>query len=184
MAFATESVTLPGSGLVFINNYTDNVTAPYRAAIISAENFLQAHFTNSVTVGMDFDFLPLGANFAGQNNFSQVTVSYDALARALASHATTGDDLTAVAGLPAFDPSGGRGFALPTGEAVVLGLAVQTNSDNDSVTLNSSLGFNFGQDAVGVLIHEISEGVFGRTASLGFALSSDGSTTLTNQRFA
>jgi len=36
------------------------------------------------------------------------------------------------------------------------------------VVLNSDLPFTFGQDAVGAIEHEITEGVFGRTASLGF----------------
>jgi Ca2+-binding RTX toxin-like protein len=169
MAFANESVTLPGSGLVFINYYDDAVTAPYRSAIIAAENFLQAHFTNSVTINIEFDLQNLGANFAGQNDFDQVNVSFNGLTQALASHATTADDLTAAAGFPTFDPSGGRGFSIPVGEAVILGLAPQTNAHNDTVTLNSSLNFTFGQDAIGVILHEITEGVFGRNASLGFS---------------
>jgi Ca2+-binding RTX toxin-like protein len=168
MAFADESVTLPGSGLVFINYYDDSVSAPYRAAILTAENFLQSHFTNSVTVNIDFSLASLGANFAGQNNFSQVNVSYSGLVSALASHATSPDDFTAVAGFPTVDPSAGRGFAMPIAQAVALGLTPQTNADDDSVTLNSDLNWTFGQDAVGVLLHEITEGVFGRDASLGF----------------
>ena len=36
MPFDTEAVTLPGSGLVFINNYEASVTDAYRSAIISA----------------------------------------------------------------------------------------------------------------------------------------------------
>ena len=168
MALPTESVSLPGSGLVFINYYDDSVTAPYRDAILTAENFLQGHFANSVTVNIHFALSDLGANFAGQNNFSQVSVSYTALTQALASHATTGDDFTSAAGFPSFDISGGTGFGIPIGQAVALGLTPQTNAENDSVTLNSALGFSFGQDAVGVLLHEITEGVFGRTASLGF----------------
>jgi Ca2+-binding RTX toxin-like protein len=169
MALPTESVTLPGSGLVFINYYDATVTDAYRGAVIAAENFLQSHFANSLTVNITFGYQDLGANFAGQNNFNQVNVSYNQLVQALSSHATTADDQMSVAGLPVFDPSGGTGFAIPIAEAVALGLAVQTNADNDRVVLNSTLPFTFGQDAVGVLLHEITEGVFGRDASLGFA---------------
>src|SRR5690349_9911410 len=122
MAFATESVTLPGSGLVFINDYSDAVSAPYRAAIIAAENDLQSHFMNPVTVNVHFDLAPLGANFAAENSFDQVNVSYSRLVQALAGHATTGDDAAAVAGLPTSDPSGGLGFSVPIGQAVILGL--------------------------------------------------------------
>jgi Ca2+-binding RTX toxin-like protein len=169
MSLATESVTLAGSGLVFINYYDTNVSDAYRGAIISAETFLQSHFTDSVTVNIGFGFQSLGANFSAQNDFSLVNVSYAQLAGALASHAVTADDQLAVAGLPLADPSNGAGFAIPIAEAVVLGLKAQSNATNDRVVLNSDVPFTFGQDAVGALEHEITEGVFGRTASLGFS---------------
>ncbi len=168
MAFADESVTLPGSGLVFINYYDASVTAPYRSAIIAAENFLQSHFTNSVTVNIQFGFQSLGQNFTAQNNFDTVNVNYGQLVNALATHATSPDDQLAVSGLPLLDPSNGTGFGIPIGEAVALGLTPQTNATNDRVVLNSDIGFNFGQDVIGALEHEITEGVFGRTSSLGF----------------
>ena len=168
MSLDTESVTQPGSGLVFVNYYGAGVTEAYRGAIISAETFLASHFTNSVTVGVSFDLQSLGATFSGQNSFSGVGVSYATLTAALRSHATTADDLLAVNGLPAADPSNGAGFSIPTTEARILGLAAQSNTIDDKVVLNSDLNFSFGQDAVGVLLHEITEGVFGRTSSLGF----------------
>jgi hypothetical protein len=169
MTLPTEAVTLAGSGLVFINSYSASVTDAYRSAVVTAENFLQSHFTNQVTVGVNFDFAALGASFSAENNFSETSVSYANFTAALRLHAFTADDALAVNGLPSTDPSGGVGFSIPTTEARILGLAVQTNSTDDNVTLNSSLPFTFGQDAVGALEHEITEGVFGRTASLGFA---------------
>ena len=87
MSLATEAVTLSGSGLVFINYYQPNVTLEYRAAILTAENFLQSHFTNSVTVGMSFDLQSLGASFSGQNSFGSTPVSYSTFVAALSSHA-------------------------------------------------------------------------------------------------
>jgi Ca2+-binding RTX toxin-like protein len=169
MTLPTEAVTLAGSGLVFINSYDDSVTSAYRSAVLSAENFLQSHFTNPVTVSVDFSFAPLGSGSSGQNNFNEVNVSYATFAAALRSHATTADDFTAVNGLPAADPSGGAGFAIPEAQAVMLGLAPQANDIDDSVTLSSKLNFTFGQDAIGVIEHEITEGVFGRISSLGIA---------------
>jgi Ca2+-binding RTX toxin-like protein len=168
MSLDTESVTQPGSGLVFVNYYGAGVTEAYRGAIISAENFLASHFTNSVTVGVSFDLQSLGATFSGQNSFSAVPVSYATLTAALRANATTADDHLAVNGLPFADPSNGAGFSIPTTEARILGLAAQSNTIDDKVVLNSDLNFTFGQDAVGVLLHEITEGVFGRTSSLGF----------------
>ncbi|HEX3367070.1 NF038122 family metalloprotease [Phenylobacterium sp.] len=169
MTLPTEAVTLAGSGLTFINSYDASVTDAYRSAVITAENFLQGHFTNQLTVSVDFSYAALGAGTSGSNNFNEINVSYASLASALRSHATTADDVASVNGLPASDPSGGVGFALPEAQAVMLGLATQSNDVDDAVTLNSNLGFAFGQDAVGVIEHEISEGVFGRTSSLGFA---------------
>ena len=167
MTLPTEAVTLAGSGLVFINRYDASVTDAYRSAIITAENFLQSHFTNSVTASVDFLFAPLGAGTTAQNNFSQTDVSYSSFVTALRGHVGTTDDQLAVNGLPTTDPSNGAGFALPNPEARILGLAVQTNKIDDTVTLNSSLPFSFGQDAVGAIEHELTEGVFGRTSSLG-----------------
>jgi Ca2+-binding RTX toxin-like protein len=168
MTLSTEAVTLAGSGLVFINDYDATVSDAYRGAILSAENFLQSHFTNALTVNMTFDLQNLGAGASASNNFTEVDVSYQTFTAALRAHATTGDDALAVNGLPGADPSHGAGFAIPTAEAVMLGLAAQSNQVEDSVSLNSSLGFTFGQDAVGAIEHEITEGVFGRTSSLGF----------------
>ena len=168
MSLPTEAVTLAGSGLTFINSYSDTVTDAYRSAVISAEHELQSHFTNQVTVSVDFAYSSLGAGVSGQNSFGTTSVSYASFSAALRGHATSGDDLVAVNGLPFTDPSGGAGFAIPTSEARILGLAIQKNTIDDTVTLNSSLNFSFGQDAIGVIEHEVTEGVFGRTASLGF----------------
>jgi Ca2+-binding RTX toxin-like protein len=167
MSLPTESVTQAGSGLVFVNYYDAGVTEAYRDAVVTAEHQLQSLITNPLTIGVTFDFQPLGRSFSAQNNFSEISVSYATLAQALRAHATTGDDQIAVNGLPSSDPSGGAGFAIPIGQAVALGLQPQTNDVNLTVTLNSSLSWTFGQDAVGALEHEITEGGFGRLASLG-----------------
>jgi Ca2+-binding RTX toxin-like protein len=161
-------VTEAGSGLVFINDYSDSVSASYRTAIITAENFLQSHFTNQLTVSVDFDFAPLDPGASAENNFDEVNVTYAQFTAALRTHATTSDDQLAVNDLPPIDPSGGAGFAIPTAQAMMLGLAKQSNNIDDSVTLNSNLNFTFGQDAIGAVEHEVTEGVFGRISSLGF----------------
>jgi Ca2+-binding RTX toxin-like protein len=167
MPLAAESITLPGSSLVFQNTYGSGVTDAYRSAIVSAENDLQSHFSNAVTVAINFDMQPMAPGFSAHNDYAVVGVSYAGFAAALAAHATTADDFTAVAGLPASDPSGGVGFWLPAPEARLLGLAAQGQGVDDTIILNSNQPFTFGPDAVGVLEHEITEGVFGRVASLG-----------------
>ncbi|THD58620.1 NF038122 family metalloprotease [Phenylobacterium sp.] len=169
MTLPTEAVTLAGSGLTFINYYEDGVTPAYRAAAIAAENFLQSQFTNQLTVSVDFQFSSLGQADSAENNFSEVNLSYQTLVSELRSHATTANDDIAVNGLPASDPSGGVGFDIPQAQAVMLGLKAQGNAIDDVVTLNSDLNWTFGQDAIGAIDHELTEGVFGRISSLGVA---------------
>jgi Ca2+-binding RTX toxin-like protein len=167
MTLPSETVTLPGSGLTFFNIYSSTVTSAYRDAIIQAENFFQSHFTDTTTVGMSFDFSSGTGGALATNQYSFQTVSYATLTAALRSHATTADDIAAVNGLPASDPSGGLGFGVPWNEARILGLAPNGQGVDDFIVLNSLHPWVFGQDVVGVLEHEISEGVFGRVGSLG-----------------
>ncbi|MCW2573958.1 MAG: putative calcium-binding protein, partial [Frankiales bacterium] len=167
MPFDPEAVTLPGSGLTFINYYDDTVSAAYRSAIITAENQLQSHFTNPLTISISFELASLGANAAASNQFSVTSVSYATFTAALRSHAMSSDDFLAVNSLPATDPSNGVGFANPISMARMLGLAPQTNSLDVTIKLNSNLAWTFGQDAVGAIQHEITEGGFGRIGSLG-----------------
>src|ERR1700694_2406535 len=131
MTLPTEAATRAGGGLVFINETGASASDAYRGAILAAENTLQRHFTNALTVNVQFDFTALGANASASNNFTQVSVSYASLTAALRAHATTSDDLLAVNGLPAIDPSQGAGFAIPTAQAVMLGLTAQTNLIED-----------------------------------------------------
>ena len=171
MPLASETITLAGSGIVFNNTYGAAVTEAYRGAIITAEHTFQGLFTGSVTLNVDFELQPLSAGFVSQSSFPTVTVSYSSLVAALHAHATTTDDFLAVAGLPTSDPSMGLGFTLPPGEARLLGLSIFTPAVDDTVLLNSKSGFTFGQDAVGAVLHELSEGVFGRIGSLGVNLA-------------
>jgi hypothetical protein len=153
MPFDPEAVTSAGSGLVFVNYYDDSVSAAYRGAIIAAEHELQSHFTNPITIQIQFQLSPLGANAAAQNQFSLTSVSYTTLVNSLSSKAVTFDDHLAVNGLPATDPSGGVGWAITTPMARMFGLQPQTNALDLTVTLNSNLNWSFGQDAIGAIEH-------------------------------
>lgn len=167
MPMTTETVSQAGSGLVFENWYSANVTDAYKAAILNAEHDLQSHFTDSVKVVMSFDLRDLGAGVSERNDYNLVHVSYDTFVGALKAHATTANDQLAIAGLPTNDPTHGLGIDLAAAQARVLGLAEQSFSIDDAVVLNKALGFTFGQDAVGVIEHAITQGAFGRLGSLG-----------------
>jgi Ca2+-binding RTX toxin-like protein len=171
MSFDPEAVTQPGSGLVFINYYDDTVSAAYRNAIVAAEHQLASDFTNPVTINVSFTLQPLGASSAAENSFSTLSVSYATLTSALRAHAVSADDRLAVNGLPASDPSHGAGWSVTTAQARILGLASQTNQVDLTVTLNSNLAWTFGQDAIGAIEHEVTEGGFGRVSSLGLQAS-------------
>jgi Ca2+-binding RTX toxin-like protein len=167
MSFDPEAVTQAGSGLVFVNYYDSTVSAAYRNAIVTAEHQLQSQFTNPTTINVSFDLSALDPGTAARNGYAIIPVSYATLTGALRSHATTADDQLAVNGLPAIDPSGGAGWSVTAAQARILGLASQTNADDVHVSLNSNLPWAFGQDAIGAIQHEITEGGFGRVASLG-----------------
>src|ERR1700757_3696843 len=126
MTLGAESVSLAGSGLVFVNNYDASVTPDFRSAIIAAENELQRDFTNQVTVNLDFSLAPLSASFSAENRPTEILTSYADLAAGLRANAATTADVLAVNALPATDPSNGAGFVVPYAQARILGLAQQT----------------------------------------------------------
>src|SRR5581483_8436047 len=77
----------------------------------------------------------------------------------------------AVSNLPTDDPSHGMPWSVPIGMAENLGLvdpSSVTSPIDDTISLNPHLNWTYGQDAVGTLIHEMTEGLFGRVSNLGF----------------
>ncbi len=181
---APETVTLAGSGLTFINTYDVSVGSDYHTAILYAEHELESHFTNAVTIRVNFGFQSLGSGIGAQNKFfNTTTVSYAQLSSALISHATSFDDIVAGNALPATAPSNGNsssattGFLIPAGLARVLGFEGPSSSLDDSVVLSTAITWNFdpnnraapgGRDAIGALEHEITEGGMGRIGGLGY----------------
>ena len=167
-AFGTDTVATPGSGLVFVNTYGAGVTNAFHTAIVQAETYLASHFTNSITIHANFDLQALNHAFSGQNSFGGVWATYSQLVSALQAHATSPDDFAAVNKLlGTADPSGGQMFFVPNAHAKLLGLPGTNNGTDDTIILNnfywndSSISANMG-DAVGVLMHELTEGGMGR----------------------
>lgn len=182
-----ERVTFQGSDLVFYNTYDATVTPAYHKAIIAAENFFQSHFSNAVTINLSFSTKapePGALDFAATNlptMFGIANTAYADLRAHLQTHMTTADDITAVAGLPDSFPTNGMDFFITYAEEKALGLRDPNDNQIDgTVYLNSNLMransyfFNGAPtngdankiDAVGALIHEISEEM-GRLGGLG-----------------
>ena len=168
----SDVVTSAGSGIVFDNTFTANVNAAYKADILAAEADIQSHWSNSVTINLSFDAQAEGHNGdLASNSFDLVEgISYANLKAALIAHdGSNPDALAAVNSLPSVDPSGGVGWSLPIAYARMLGLTNVTETTDDTVTLNSSY-YNLtstGQDVIGTIEHEISEGGMGRIGELG-----------------
>ena len=164
-----ETVTFAGSGIVFNNSYTANVTQAYKNDILAAEQDIASHWTNSVTINVTFDAQAEGLNGnLASNGFSLIEgVSYTTLKNALAAHAFSADAQAAVASLPASDPSGGVGWALPVAYARMLGITSYAPATDDAVTLNTSYNWSYGQDVVAAVEHELTEGGMGRIGALG-----------------
>jgi hypothetical protein len=171
-ATTTQTVTFAGSGIVFDNTYTGSVSAAYQSCILKAEQQIASLWTNPVTISVEFDAETQGQNGdLASNSFFVDTVSYASLKSALTSLAANEPGNTilqqAVANLPATDPSGGQGFALPLPYAQMLGFSIPSQNPEDTVTLNTSYNWSYGQDVINTLEHEISEGGMGRIGGLG-----------------
>ena len=164
---SSETVTLAGSQLTFVNTYASSVTDAYRNAVLYAEHELQSHFSNNVTITVSFGFQSLGPQFLAQNSFNNVVqhVSYSTLRAGLNGHATTADDIAAVNSLPATDPTGGAGFLIAGPMARLLGIpGAGTSSLPDvQLVLGTDFTWNFdpnnrgaanGYDAIGAIEHE------------------------------
>ncbi len=170
MPLSSETVSFAGSGLVFQNSYSAAVTDAYHSAILRAENALQQQFVTNATISVQFDIAPLSGGAVANNSYFVYRFDYATVRAALVSHATTPDDQLAVASLPTVDPSNGLGFAMTGGEAQALGLVGPSgHPDDDSITLSSTEPWTFGDDVVGAIEHELTEGGLGRVQDLGIS---------------
>ena len=96
MTLATESITQPGSGLVFINYYDPGVTDLYRSAVVNAERQLEQAVTTPVTISVEFDLQSLGGQFAAQNSYATLNVTVTGGAGADTFHHFPGAGVTVV----------------------------------------------------------------------------------------
>ena len=69
--------------------------------------------------------------------------------------------------LPSTDPSGGATWYVPEAYARMLGLNRHPSTDDLTVTLNTYYSWDFGQDVINGLTHELSEGGMGRVGGMG-----------------
>jgi hypothetical protein len=174
------------SGLVIVANYDTSITnlgttssqyLEITGAISAAVTFLEAQFTNSITISMDFgsgevDGQSLDSGDLGESISNDIPVSYTALRAALLAHGDPASDL------PSTNPVNQGNWDVNIAEAIALGLfhpGAGSAQLAGFVGLSNSLMLTFDPnnravsgdyDAIGVLEHEMTE-VMGRVESLG-----------------
>jgi hypothetical protein len=163
----------------------NNAPAGFLACLNAAAQYLDTLITNPITVNLQVGWgenngtaLPL--NTASGGPFFQGGFTYDQLKAQLTAHATSADDLTSIANLPALDPTGGSAFILALAQEKAWGLLAA-----NAPGLDGTLGFNFptanfdlvnhavpGEiDFFGVALHEITHAL-GRLADVKSFFSS------------
>jgi Dockerin type I domain len=156
---------------------TNSAPAGFAAAFNDAIQFYETNFTDPITINLQVGWgevagqsLPpsaLGESSASQPGFFQ----YGTIKSLLVADAKSAADLSAVANLPASDPTGGATFKISRAQGKALGITIGDGSALDgSVGFNSADSFTFDPnnravagkvDFIGVAEHEISE-VMGR----------------------
>jgi PEP-CTERM motif len=174
--------------------------AALEAATQDVANEYSALYTNKVTVNIDVkvDPDPKGLGSSQFENNDTGTISYAQLKAALESHASTAASKSAIASLPAADPTNGAGLYLTNAEAKALGFTSGDNSALDGTFfIGAANTYTFDPndravagafDYLGTAEHEFSEIMgrvtqlnndsFGTTAFDLFRYSAPGVTTL------
>jgi hypothetical protein len=178
------AVTLTGNaaraGLNFNVTFDSSVnSAPvgFTSAFNTAIQILQSTYNDNITINMNVGFgeingNPLSPGNLGQSStFQQGFFTYNQIRTALTNDATSATDATAVAHLPAADPTGGANFVMSNAEAKALGLLAANATGTDGfVGFSSTAAFTYDPnnravagkfDFIGVALHEITE-VMGR----------------------
>ena len=156
---ADAIVSTPGSGLVFDNTWGSGVTPAYESCVVAAEKQLEGLFTNKVTLKMTFNLGATGGDH-DLSTCSSIHCSYATLKAAI--HKLAPDDV-----LPPSDPSKGKGFDIPEAYARMLGLTSSTPANDATITIDSAVAWDFGQDTVNAITHAITESAMGRDSGLG-----------------
>ena len=181
----TTAVTSTASASSFVINISwdasvANAPSAFVSAVLAAAQFLESQFTDPVTMNIsvgygEVDGYTLGGNTLGANLSYLVQATYAATRNALVRDATSPDDATALASLPASSPRGGNVW-LTTAQAKALDLISANGTSTDGfVGFSNSLPFTYNDaggvasgtyDFFDVAVHELTE-VMGRLMLTG-----------------
>jgi hypothetical protein len=167
--------------LVINTSFNSSVTSLSNAAQVeNAFNFAaqqyESLFSNSITINITLIASPGTSHFGNSSYPLQTGYTFSQIKAALAANVTSSADATAVASLPASDPTGGGEFWVSFAEAKALGLRAANDPASDgSVTFGAGQSWTFDPnnravsgefDFIGMAEHEIAE-VLGRNFGLG-----------------
>jgi 20S proteasome alpha/beta subunit len=158
----------------------NSAPAAFKTAITAVAQFFQNNFSNPITITIDVGYgeingQAMAAGALGESETFFNSSSYAQIHNALASHATSADQISAVNSLPAGDPTGGGNYWVSTAEAKALGLAGASSSIDGYVGFSSTFAFTYNNsggvaagtyDFFGVAAHEFTE-VMGRSLFVG-----------------
>jgi hypothetical protein len=169
-----------------INPYYDSTVTSLPSGTVTeietafqyAAQQIENDFSDPITINITV-VATSGTSILGQSNTNLIgTYTYSQIKSALTADAKSSDDATAVANLPASDPTTGGEWWVPTAEAKALGLIGASGTATDG-TFTFGTGFNYSYDQnnravtgdydfIGVAEHEITE-IMGRNEGLGLS---------------
>ena len=189
MAGATLLTTAPAQAVTFnFSQGTELQNSSFRTSVVNgftqAASFFSSRFNDDVTINISINYRELGTGILGQaSSTAFVGVGYDFVRDALIADATSADDATSIASLPAdsrsfltnsvsgtivLDDDGSpnnTSLDVNTATAKAMGLVDGNFAVQDaSITFNSQFPFDFDRgdgigsteyDFIGVAIHEI-----------------------------
>ena len=181
----TSTTTAGGSasaGLIINVTYDASVNsapAAFKADVAAAVSYLESQFSDPITITISVGYgevngQTMGSGALGQSMYYVGAFNYSQVKNAMVADATTANDLSSVATLPATDPTNGGTFYVSSAEAKALGLWAGTIPDG-WVGLSSSAGWDYNNadgvsagtyDFYGTVLHEITE-VLGRETTDG-----------------
>lgn len=151
----------------------------FKTAFQNAIGFFQSTYSDPISISIGVGWGEVGGSAVasgalGESETYLASSNYSQVRNALASDHKSAADATAVASLPAADPTGGKPELLATAEAKALGLRSGGGTDGFvGFDASAPWTFNTGNravsgafDFIGVAEHEISE-VMGRMADVG-----------------
>lgn len=173
--------------------------AGFTAAISYVVNFLEATFTNPVTINIavgwgEIDGQTVPSSYLGESlENTAPAYTYSQVRSALLANAVSQTAMAAASTLPTTDPTDGGNFDLGTADAKALGLYGASSAIDGWVGFYSAPGtFTFDPndravageyDFIGIALHEFTE-VMGRDADLGYGAYPDSYTALDLFRYS